>query len=78
MSNCFRPDQVMRSGSIAPAGCYMHIQNTVRDIARDFTRDPAGVARQYANVPSTETLPGNGGVVPSSRPSFLARFFGAR
>lgn len=66
-----------------PAGCYMHPANTVRDIARDFTRDPRVVAQQYANVPRAEPSPGPSPPAPPTAPSkkepnWLFRFFGAK
>ncbi len=82
MAQCFRPDIVMRSGSVMPAGCYYNIERVVRGIANDFTRDPSVVAHQYAGQPIQEQVSPGGGsppfVPPTKRPNFLARFFGAK
>lgn len=64
-----------------PAGCYVHIEKMVRQIAQDFTSDPSTIAHQYgpaaANVPQVVTTPPTS-APPSSGHGFLARFFGAR
>ena len=65
-----------------PAGCYAEVSQVVRSIARDFTRDPAQVARQYgpqaATVPVVVQQPPASSPPQGSARGWVARFFGAR
>lgn len=86
MINCLRPDQIIRLGTIQPAGCAVVLQRDIRANAASYAGNPMG-AQQYANSPVVmRANPGQGvSTVPSGptanavrRPNFLARFFGAR